>query len=795
MKISENWLRDWVDTTVDIDTIAERITMLGLEVDAIEPVGGAVPGVVIGEVLACEPHPDADKLKVCQVSTGGEASAQIVCGAPNVAAGVRVPVATVGTVMPSGMTIKAAKLRGVASNGMLCSAGELGAAQDSDGLWLLPADAPVGTSLAEWLGLPDQVLEVDLTPNRGDCLSMRGVAREVALGLDCALASPVIAPIANSLAAAPTVTIQAPAHCAAYSARLVESAEPLAATPLWMRERLRRAGIRAINLAVDIGNYVMLELGQPMHAFDADRLVGALQVRLSQTDEQIVTLDGETVTLDDDTLVIADDEGPVAIAGMIGGQRTAVSECTRRVVFESACFRPSAVAGRGRRYKIHTDSLHRFERGVDPALHEAALQRASGLLESVGGAACGPITTVLGEPVGVDARRIDLSAIRVSRLIGQSIDDATIERVLSGVGCEFASAGAGQWQVAPPSWRYDLAIEADLIEEIARVYGYDRLEAEQQGVSLPPVSSADTATRETDITEALRQRGYNEAITYSFVASDLHDALTGKAAVGVLDNPISDQMTVMRRTLWAGLVEAWAYNARRQQSRIRLYEHGLSFVPDKTAENGYRQTAMIAGLAAGSAVPTHWDAPPRTVDFFDVRGDVEALFGARSDQIDFVAEPHPGLHPGRSARIYLGSQAVGWIGQLAPTFARRYKGLELAYLFEIEADALIKSTATRFAQPSDQPGVRRDLALVVAEEVPVGRLIQVIRGLESPLLRSVDVFDVFRGQGLDQGEKSVALSLLFQSDTSTLDDDAVEGITTAIIDALRNETGAQLRGT
>ncbi len=793
MKISEHWLREWVETTVDINTIAERITMLGLEVDTIEPVGGAVTGVVIGEVLACEPHPDADKLKVCQVSTGDE-PAQIVCGAPNVAAGVRVPVATVGTVMPSDMKIKAAKLRGVASNGMLCSAGELGAAQDTDGLWLLPADAPIGTSLADWLGLPDQVLDVDLTPNRGDCLSMRGVAREVALGLDCALVAPVITPVADALEAAPTVTIQAPAHCAAYSARLVESVAPQAATPLWMSERLRRAGIRAISLPVDIGNYVMLELGQPMHAFDADRLVGALQVRLSQSGEQIVTLDGETVTLDGDTLVIADDEGPAAIAGMIGGQRTAVSGQTTRVVFESACFRPSAVAGRGRRYKIHTDSLHRFERGVDPALHEAALQRASGLLERISGAVCGPIATALGEPIGIDARRIELAATRVARLIGQTMDDATIERVLAGVGCEFALAGAGQWQVAPPSWRYDLAIEADLIEEIARVYGYDRLEAEQQGVSLPAVSSADTATREADITDVLRQRGYNEAITYSFVAPDLHDALTGNAAVGVLDNPISDQMTVMRRTLWAGLVEAWAYNARRQQSRIRLYEHGLSFVPDKNADNGYRQTPMIAGLAAGSAVPTHWDTPSRPVDFFDVRGDVEALLGARSGQLGFVAEPHPGLHPGRSARIYIGARAVGWIGQLAPTFARRYKGLELAYLFEIEAGALMDETATRFVQPSDQPGVRRDLALVVAEDVPVGRLIQVIRGLESPLLRSVDVFDVFRGQGLDQGEKSIALSLIFQSDTSTLDDDAVEGITTAIIDALRNETGAQLRG-
>tara|TARA_B100002052_G_scaffold28378_2_gene21997 strand:- start:3988 stop:6375 length:2388 start_codon:yes stop_codon:yes gene_type:complete len=794
VKISENWLREWVDTAADLDTISERVTMLGLEVDAQESVGGAVDGVVIGQVLTCEPHPDADKLKVCSVDTGQESPAQIVCGAPNVAAGVRVPVATPGTVMPSGMKIKAAKLRGVASNGMLCSAGELGATQDVDGLWLLPSDAPIGTPMADWLGLPDQVLDIDLTPNRGDCLSMRGVAREVALGVDGVLQPPVIDPVPDNYEHKPSVDNQAPAHCAAYAARHVEPVKPGAATPLWMRERLRRAGVRAINLPVDIGNYVMLELGQPMHAFDADRLAGGIQVRLSRVGEHIVTLDGEDITLDDDTLVIADDEGPVAIAGMIGGQRTAVNETTTRVLYESACFRPSAVAGRGRRYKIHTDSLHRFERGVDPRLHEAALQRASGLLVRLGGGACGPITVAPGDPLGIDDRRIELSAARLSRLIGQTIDDASIESILTGIGCECAAIGAGEWQVAPPSWRYDLAIEADLIEEIARVYGYDRLEAEQGGVALPPMAAADAQASTDDIAATLRQRGYHEAITYSFVEPELHAALTGDAAVGHLDNPIAEQMSVMRRTLWPGLLEAWAYNARRQQSRVRLFEQGLSFAPDATAENGYRQTPMLAGLAAGPAEPTHWDTARRAVDFFDVRGDVEALFAARVPELSFVAEPHPGLHPGRSARILLNDRPIGWIGQLAPAFARRFKGLDLAYLFEIEVEALRDDEATRYETPSDQPQVRRDLALVVAEEVAVGRLIEIIRNAGSSLLQSVEVFDVFRGQDLDPGDKSIALSLIFQSDTSTLDDEAVEGETTAMIHALGEQAGARLRG-
>lgn len=792
MRISEQWLREWASVAVDTDEIAERLTMAGLEIDEIEPAAPDLTGVVIGKVLSCEPHPDADKLKVCSVDTG-ETTSQIVCGAPNVAAGVRVPVATVGSTLPNGMQIKAAKLRGVASNGMLCSAAELGLSVDTSGLWLLPASAPVGTPLANYLGLPDTVLEVDLTPNRGDCLSIRGVAREVAVAFDVPMTDAgAVAPVPTRDSVA-SVSIEAPDLCAAYGAQHIEDIVAGAETPIWMRERLRRAGVRAINLPVDIGNYVMLELGQPMHAFDADKLVGAIRVRRARAGERIVTLDGEDVELLADTLVIADDNGPVAIAGMIGGERTAVDADTTRVLFEAACFTPAAVAGQGRRYKIHTDSLHRFERGVDPALHGIALGRAAGLLLEFGGGECGSPLIVAGQPVWQDDRAIELQADHIERLLGQPISGDVIEASLTGLGATCDRVAPNRWQVTPPSWRYDLAIEADLIEEVARVYGYDRLTTAAAGVSLPD-AIGDAALELVMPSESLRQRGYHEAITYSFVEPQLHAELTGQAEIISLDNPISEQMVAMRRTLWAGLLGSWEYNTRRQQARVRLFERGLRFWPDNTAEHGVAQVDTLAGLASGSAHSVHWDDTERPLDFFDMRGDIESLFAVVGQNPVFRPEAHPALHPGRSARIYVNDRAVGWVGQLAPGFAKRYKGRELPYLFEIDREVLLSRGPIRYESPSDQPRMTRDLALVVPEDVPAAELFAAVESVNSDLIQSIDVFDVFRGEGLETGFKSLALSLIFQDKTSTLNDESVDQIITTVIDALYARCGAKLRG-
>ena len=794
MQVSEQWLREWVASRADIDTIAERLTMAGLEVDAVEPAAPSLDRVVIGRIEDTMPHPEADRLRLCTVAVGGAEPLSIVCGAANAQTGARVPVARVGAVLAGGVAIEATTIRGVASSGMLCSASELGLGTDDDGLWQLPDDAPVGTPLADYLRLPDHVLEIDLTPNRGDCLSMRGIAREVAIDEDLPLGEPDVTPCAVVSTVRRDVGIDAPERCAGYAARCITSVGADAATPLWMAERLRRAGVRRINLPVDVGNYVMLELGQPMHAFDGDRLVGAIRVRLAVPGERIETLDGETVALADDTLVIADDEGPVAIAGVIGGERTAVDATTTHVVFESACFTPSAVAGQGRRYKIHTDALHRFERGVDPALHRPALERASALLIAHGGGEVGPVTHVRGEPVWPQSREIALEGAHVERLLGQPVAAVEIERILGALGMVVETTDEDRWHVVPPSWRYDIELEADLIEEVARIYGYERLQSGTQGVDLPPAEAGAAVDDEARWHQTLRQRGYSEAITYSFVEPGLHRALMGEGAVVALDNPISEQYAEMRRTLWAGLLPSWQHNVRRQHTDVRLYEAGLRFEPDTAAEHGIAQISTLAGLIWGQAENTHWDRPSRAVDFFDIKGDVEALFAGVSGRLRFDAASHPALHPGRSARIRLDGEAVGWLGQLAPEFKKLSKKSDLPYLFEVDSHALSDRGGIRFESLSEQPRIRRDLAVVVAEERPVAELIDVIEDLDPPALQSIDVFDVFRGEGLERGFKSVALGLIFQDKASTLTDSSVDTTISAVVEALGRRCGAHIRG-
>ena len=794
MNTSERWLRGWVDTADDLDTIADRLTMAGLEVDAIEPASPPLEGIVIGRIESCTPHPQADRLRLCEVDVGQPDFLGIVCGAPNAAVGLKAPVATVGSVLPDGTRIKAAKLRGEASKGMLCGASELGFVDAVDGLWALEDDAPVGEPLAMYLGLPDAILDIDLTPNRGDCLSMRGIAREVAVGAGRALVEPIFDAPAVTSDIQRAVIIDASDDCPGYAAQSVTGICPGAPTPVWLRERLRRAGVRQINLPVDIGNHVMLELGQPMHAFDGDKLKGHIRVRRAVSGENIVTLDGEQVTLADNTLVIADDAGPVAIAGMIGGQRTSVDEHTTHVVFEAACFNPAVVAGRGRQYKIHTDSLHRFERGVDPELHPVALRRATGLLLTLGGGAAGPVVADTGRPVWPQTRRIPLSAAHIERLLGQPIPNGVIEASLQHLGMTIEPGDAGCWAVMPPSWRFDINIEADLIEEIARVYGYERLQGEDARVTLPPVNP-DTVAWDIDSVDAtLRERGYNEAITYSFVEPELHRVFCDRAKAVALDNPISDQYAEMRTTLWASLLPAWHYNVRRQQAVVRLYERGLRFEADESAENGIAQIETIAGVISGLADDAHWGREARPVDFFDLKGDVEALFPDAGNTLEYVAESHPALHPGRSARLYIDGRPVGWLGQLAPSLNKNFKNRNMPYVFEVDYQETKRNTDVVFEAVSEQPLVRRDLALIVPENTPAASVIAAIRSSESNVLKTIEVFDVFRGDGLETGFKSVALGLIFQDKASTLTDDRVETIITRALAAAARQCGARIRG-
>lgn len=792
MKISEQWLREWVPTSAGVEVIAEKLTMAGLEVDDILEAGPCLAGVVVGEITSGRPHPQADRLQICDVDVGAPQPLRIVCGAPNAREGLKAPLAKAGARLP-GLTVEASMIRGERSDGMLCSASELGLSADAEGLWALPASAPVGASLDELLALPDKVLDIDLTPNRGDCLSVRGVARELAAMLDTTFTDPAVTPPVEHHTLAQGVFIDAPARCAGYAARVIRGVCVNAATPTFITERLRRAGIRCINLPVDIGNYVMLELGQPMHAFDADRLVGTIHVRMAEAGEQIVTLDGENVTLDNETLVIADDEGPVAIAGIIGGQRTAVDDKTVNVVYESACFTPAAVAGQGRRYKIQTDALHRFERGVDPLLHPVALDRATGLLIAYGQGECGPVSRVEGE-TAPERRRIELGSAHIARLLGQPVEAAWLAATLPKLGIDLEPIAEDRWLARPPSWRFDLAIEADLIEEVARLYGYDRLNSASQGVDLPTVQADDAQPAIAAADSVLRQRGYSEAITYSFVEPALQAALTDNAPTVVLDNPISEQFVEMRRTLWASLLPSWAHNVRRQRATVRLYERGLRFLPSETHDNGIEQRETIAGLVAGAADDVHWDRTTRAVDFFDVKGDVEALLAGTSGAIRYVADRHPALHPGRSARIEQDGVLIGWLGQIAPHLNKIFKNKTLPYVFEIDSSILTATRTVRFQRLSEQPSVRRDLAVIIEESVPVGALKATIESLDIVEIQAVEIFDLFRGEGVETGFKSVALGLIFQDKASTLTDERVATIITRIMTALREQCGAQIRG-
>lgn len=795
MRFSEKWLREWVDPPVGTDELCEQLTMAGLEVDAVEPAGPALERVVVGRIREVAPHPDADRLTICQVDVGEDAPRRIVCGAPNAAAGLVAPVALPGAVLPGGAEIAEGEIRGEVSQGMLCGASELDLGDDDSGLMTLDPDAEPGTPLARHLDLDDTIVEIDLTPNRGDCLSVRGIAREVGVRNRRDVAAASTGAVHADIEDRPEVRIEAEMACPVYAGRIITDVDPAAGTPDWMRERLRRGGIRPISPVVDVTNYVMLELGQPMHAFDRSRLRGAIRVREAAAGERIELLDGQEVTLDAGTLVIADDSGPIAIAGVMGGAATAVGEDTREIVLESACFSPLAVAGQGRRYKIHTDSLHRFERGVDPHGQVAAIERATALIRAIAGGRAGHVAVAHGCPLWED-REIRLRHEHVERLLGCHIPGEDISEILARLDMRVLSEDVGSWLVHPPSHRFDLALEADLIEEVARVYGYERLPSRPRRIAANLRPVPETRRSHDALQEILRQRGYDEAITYSFVDPELQAALDPDAADAAIDlnNPIAAQYAQMRTTLWSGLLPAWRQNLRRQQPRVRLFELGLRFARDADAELGIRQTLTLAGLAAGPAADEHWDADRRPLDFFDVKGDIEALLANVDGVVTFEAARHPALHPGRSARIAVSGRPCGWLGHLHPRFQKIFDIKALPYVFELDSEVLEAVPVPRFEPLSEYPSVRRDLALTVPEGVPAGDLVATVLATDVPRLQSAHVFDVFRGGDLETGFKSVALGLIFQDKTSTLTDQGVDSDVTRLTAALQERCGARVRG-
>ncbi len=791
MKFSERWLHEWVTPARDIDALAQQITMAGLEVDGVEPAAPPFSGVIVGRIAAVEPHPDADKLRVCQVDDGSGETVQVVCGAPNAREGLVAPFATVGARLPGDFRIKKARLRGVPSAGMLCSAKELGLAEDAAGLMELPEAAPAGTDLRDYLELDDPVVEVDLTPNRGDCLGLRGIAREVAVLNGIPFHEPAIDEVPPQVDDRLDVELEAPEACPRYCGRVVRDVDTSATTPLWLRERLRRNGVRPISPVVDVTNYVMLELGQPMHGFDLERIGDGLVVRHAGQGETVDLLDGKAVELAADELVIADHRGPLALAGIMGGAASGVTDATRHVFLESAFFAPTAIAGRARRKGLHTDSSHRFERGVDPGLQRRALERATALLIDICGGRPGPVVEQRSEAHLPQPAPVPLRGERARRLLGVAIDDEAIVDILERLGMQLETIDGG-WRVTPPSFRFDIALEEDLVEELARIHGYDNIAGHQPAVRPRIVPCPETRLPRRRLRNALVDRGYREAITYSFVDETTQALLDPQHPPVAVANPISSEMSVMRTSLWPGLVKAAAFNLNRQQARVRLFEQGLCFIPEGGTT---RQQARFGGVICGSAQPEGWANDDRGADFFDLKGDVEALLAlaGRLGEAEFVRSEHPALHPGRGADIRLDGRVVGRLGALHPETQARLDIEPELLVFEIEESALSQSRLPAFRELPRYPSVRRDLALIVPDDLPVARVRETIRAHAPDTLVDVFVFDVYQGKGVAEGHRSVGFGLILQDFSRTLGDDDVEGATERILAGLREQLGVTLR--
>ena len=792
MKFNEKWLREWVNPTVTTAQLSHQLTMAGLEVDAIEPVAPDFDAVVVGAVLAVNAHPDADRLRVCSVDVGDSEPLTIVCGAPNVAEGQKVPTALVGANLPNGLKIKQAKLRGVESRGMLCSAAELGLAESAEGLMVLPEDAQPGRNIRDYLALDDVTIEIGLTPNRGDCLSLRGVAREVAVANELEYSEPSVDDIAVRCNDVRAVSIEAVEACPRYMGRVICGINPAVETPLWMQERLRRCGVRSISPVVDVTNYVMLELGQPMHAFDLDKIQGEVRVRYARPGESLKLLDGQTIDMTAETLVIADERVPLAMAGIMGGEASAVSESTRHIFLESAFFSPAAMAGKARSFGLHTDSSHRFERGVDPELADRAIARATALLLELVGGEAGPITDVVHADHVPVQNQITLRAAQVRRILGITIAEADIALLLTRLGMEVRPVDGG-WQVVAPGYRFDIAIEADLIEEIGRIYGYSRIPANQPHASLCAQLTAERVRSMDEVQNFLIAKNYQEVVTYSFVDPQLQKQITPQACPIALTNPISSDMAEMRTSLWPGLLQTLVFNVNRQQKRLRIFEVGSKFSKQhiETVEN-----KVIAGLVAGPLSTVRWDSKLRNADFYDVKGDVEALLTltGKGESYTFTPCEHPALHPGQSASI--GAQTgdmVGWVGAVHPSLLRQL-GVDIpVFLFELECSIFEDGSIPKFTELSKYPSVQRDLALVVDETVPASAIRQTIITTSERYLENLELFDVYVGKGIEKGKKSLAFGLTFQDVSRTLTDREIESLEGKILDQLRIKHNATLR--
>jgi phenylalanyl-tRNA synthetase beta chain len=791
MKISELWLREWVDPAVDAHALAAKLNMAGIECEAEALMQAPITQVVVARILNTAPHPQADRLRVCEVDAGTGATLSIVCGAANARPGILVPAALPGAKLPNGMEIKQAKLRGVDSAGMLCSASELGLAEKSEGLLELDASAKPGTPIVDHLRLNDRLLNLELTPNRGDCLGIAGVAREVGAlyGLGVHEPAVAVAPVTSNERV--DIAIDDVHGCPHYVGRVISGLRADAQTPDWMRERLRRSGIRTIHPVVDITNYVMIELGQPLHAFDKARLSGGIRVRRARSGEKLTLLNEQTLDLHADDLLITDGSGPLVLAGIMGGTSSGVSATTTSIFLESACFDPVSIAHSGRRYKLLSDSRYRNERGVDPALQRKAIERATQLVLELCGGRAGPVVESGTAPK--HAAEIRLRHARVTKLLGHALAADEVPPLLTRLGIEVTTESPGIWHTKVPTWRYDLRMEADLIEEVARLYGYDRIPARAYAAPLAGFIEAETQRRPDAIKATLIAHGYQELVTYSFVDPKLQSQLDPdrQSTAVALDNPIAETMAVMRTSLWPGLLSTWMHNRQRQTPRAKLFEIGACFA---LQGSGTHETIRLSGLVAGAASPEQWGEKSRAADFYDAKGDLETLFAGSGADWRFVADRHPALHPGRSARILRDGQPVGWLGALHPSLLAKLDLAEDVVLFELDAAAAATAALPKPEAPSEFPSSRRDLAFILSDSVTVETLLATVRAAGGDLLKLARIFDVYHGAGVPEGSKSIALGLIFQSASRTLNDEEVDAAVRGITASVITQLGASFRG-
>ncbi|MDV7646614.1 phenylalanine--tRNA ligase subunit beta [Acinetobacter baumannii] len=791
MKISENWLRTWVNPAIDSDTLSDQLTMLGLEVDELASVAKPFTGVVVGEVLTVEQHPDADRLRVTTVNIGSGEPLQIVCGAPNVRAGMKAPVATIGAVLPGDFKIKKGKLRGVESQGMLCGASEIDLEDKIDGLLELPADAPVGVNIREYLKLDDNVIDISITPNRGDCFSIRGIAREVAVINQLQMNEPEIKSVDATITDEKKVVINTDG-APRYLGRVIKNVNVKASTPEWMEQALARSGIRTHSILVDVTNYVLMELGQPMHAFDLAKIEGTVHVRQAKLKEKLQLLNDQEVELQDDVMVIADDQKALAIAGIMGGLASSVTDDTTDIFLESAFFAPLAIAGRARRFGLHTDSSQRYERGVDFELPLIAMNRASQLIQELAGGEFGPITVAEKADLLPKREAIELKQAQVDQLLGYKVAAEFITDALTRLGCEVTVQADGEWSVVPPSHRYDIAIYQDLIEEVARIDGYDNIQ-----ISLPSMDVQLAKYQDRFEIAQLRQTvvtlGYQEAISFSFADAKLEKQLNPQVSPLMLANPISSDLAAMRSTLLSSLIPCVQYNLNRQQSRVRFFELGLRFdYQNANSIQDLKQIPTLALVAVGSREPESWHAKPQPMDFFDFKGEVEEILAAGRVKVEYIRSERPWLHPGQSAEILVDGQSIGYLGRLHPSLENELD-LSITWVAELDQAAVLQSYVSNFTELSRFPSVRRDIALLISDNINVRDIQQLIEKTGGELLDSTWLFDVYTGQGVEEGKRSLAFALLWQHPSRTLEDAEIKSGMDNIIQVLENTYQATLR--